>query len=65
MRIMGLDVGEKRIGIAISDQMGWTAQGHSVLVRGKLQDDLKKVAGLCAVLPSVLFCVPYRFNPAG
>jgi len=48
MRIMGLDVGEKRIGVAISDQMGWTAQGHSVLVRGKLQDDLKKVAGLCA-----------------
>ena len=48
MRIMGLDVGEKRIGIAISDQMGWTAQGHSVLVRGKLQDDMNHLAGLCA-----------------
>ena len=48
MRIMGLDVGEKRIGVAISDQMGWTAQGHSVLVRGKPHDDLDKLAKLCA-----------------
>jgi putative holliday junction resolvase len=27
MRIMGLDVGTKTIGIAVSDMMGWTAQG--------------------------------------
>lgn len=27
MRIMGLDVGTKTIGVAISDEMGWTAQG--------------------------------------
>jgi RNAse H-fold protein YqgF len=44
---MGLDVGEKRIGIAISDPMGWTAQGHSVLVRGKLQNDIEHLAQLC------------------
>jgi putative Holliday junction resolvase len=44
---MGLDVGTKRIGIAISDPMGWTAQGHSVLTRGKLNDDLKHLASLC------------------
>ena len=48
MRIMGLDVGEKRIGIAISDPMGWTAQGHSVLIRGKPQNDLEHLAGLCS-----------------
>ena len=35
MRIMGLDVGEKRIGIALSDEMGWTAQAHSVLTRNE------------------------------
>jgi putative Holliday junction resolvase len=44
---MGLDVGEKRIGIAISDPMGWTAQGHSVLNRGKLKNDLEHLACLC------------------
>ncbi|MDE1548403.1 Holliday junction resolvase RuvX [Jeotgalibaca caeni] len=27
MRIMGLDVGSKTVGVAMSDLMGWTAQG--------------------------------------
>ncbi|MGX6961530.1 Holliday junction resolvase RuvX [Vagococcus xieshaowenii] len=27
MRIMGLDVGSKTVGVAISDRLGWTAQG--------------------------------------
>ena len=27
MRILGLDVGSKTVGVAISDPMGWTAQG--------------------------------------
>jgi len=47
MRIMGLDVGVKRIGIAISDPMGWTAQGHSVLHRGQLSTDLDALARIC------------------
>lgn len=47
MRIMGLDVGEKRIGIAVSDPMGWTAQGHSVLQRRSLAEDLKSLRKIC------------------
>ncbi len=47
MRIMGLDVGEKRIGIAISDPMGWTAQGHSVLQRTEPEADLNKIQQIC------------------
>ncbi len=31
MRIMGLDVGSKTVGIAISDELGWTAQGIKTL----------------------------------
>ncbi|KIL44495.1 Holliday junction resolvase RuvX [Jeotgalibacillus soli] len=27
MRVMGLDVGTKTVGVAISDALGWTAQG--------------------------------------
>ncbi|WP_188430353.1 Holliday junction resolvase RuvX [Kroppenstedtia guangzhouensis] len=30
---MGLDLGEKRVGVAVSDPMGWTAQGVDVLHR--------------------------------
>lgn len=31
MRIMGLDVGSKTVGIAISDALGWTAQGIEII----------------------------------
>jgi putative Holliday junction resolvase len=27
MRILGLDLGSKTLGVAISDELGWTAQG--------------------------------------
>lgn len=47
MRIMGLDVGEKRIGIALSDPLGWTAQGHSVLHRTNFHADLEKIREIC------------------
>lgn len=33
MRILGLDVGTKTIGIAASDELGWTAQGVETLRR--------------------------------
>lgn len=32
-RILGLDIGEKRIGIAVSDALGMTAQGVETYVR--------------------------------
>ena len=31
MRIMGLDVGTKTIGVAVSDPLGWTAQSNVLL----------------------------------
>jgi putative holliday junction resolvase len=40
MRIGGLDVGDRRIGVAISDEKGWTAQGLHVLTRTSLAADL-------------------------
>lgn len=41
MKVLGLDIGEKRIGIAISDELRYTAQGMRVLNRSGLEDDLK------------------------
>ncbi|MDR5658106.1 Holliday junction resolvase RuvX [Serpentinicella sp. ANB-PHB4] len=46
-RIMGLDVGDKTIGVALSDLMGWTAQGLKTIFRkSKKQDflELKEIA---------------------
>lgn len=31
MKIMGLDVGSKTIGVAVSDELGWTAQGITTI----------------------------------
>lgn len=31
MRIIGLDVGSKTVGVALSDELGWTAQGIETL----------------------------------
>lgn len=31
MRILGLDVGSKTVGVAISDLLGWTAQGVEII----------------------------------
>jgi len=39
MRIMGIDYGDSRIGIAISDPFGWTAQGVETI---KWSDDITK-----------------------
>ncbi|MBP1999030.1 putative Holliday junction resolvase [Paenibacillus shirakamiensis] len=33
MRIIGLDYGDRRIGVAVSDAFGWTAQGLEVIER--------------------------------
>lgn len=40
MKVLGLDIGEKRIGVAVSDELGYTAQGMQVLHRTGLDDDL-------------------------
>ena len=44
MRSMGLDVGEVRIGIALSDQTGLIAQGHATLERSGWDRDLAYLA---------------------
>ncbi len=40
MRILGLDYGEKRIGVAVCDELGLTAQGLPTLVRKTRKHDL-------------------------
>ncbi|HHY60142.1 MAG TPA: Holliday junction resolvase RuvX [Clostridia bacterium] len=46
MRIMGLDVGDKTIGVAVSDPLGLTAQGITTIKRSELAEDLRQVARL-------------------
>jgi putative Holliday junction resolvase len=43
VRILALDVGQKRIGLAISDPLGLTAQGLAVLERQDWDKDLARM----------------------
>lgn len=43
MRILGLDIGTKRIGVAVSDELGWTAQGIMTVLRRNGESDLKQI----------------------
>lgn len=46
MRIMGLDYGDRRIGVAVSDELGWTAQGVDTLEKRRDEGELSKIAEL-------------------
>ena len=46
MRILGLDVGDKTIGIAVSDELFFTAQGVEVIRRTNLEKDFARLSAL-------------------
>jgi len=43
MRFLGLDIGSKRIGLALSDELGITAQGLPTLNRSTPGNDIRKL----------------------
>lgn len=49
MRVMGLDVGSKTVGVAISDELGWTAQGVETIRINEEKYDfgLGRIESLC------------------
>lgn len=51
MRILGLDYGDKTIGVAVSDPFGWTAQGVEIIRRineNEYKKSLSRIAELIA-----------------
>lgn len=46
MRILSLDVGEKNIGVAVSDELGITAQGLGVIKRQNQKKDFSEIRRL-------------------
>lgn len=46
MRILGLDYGDRRIGVAVSDVFGWTAQGLEVVERRRDGAEMQRIADL-------------------
>lgn len=46
MRIMGIDYGDSRVGIAVSDPMGWTAQGLETITEKKQEKVFERLLEL-------------------
>jgi putative holliday junction resolvase len=46
-RILALDLGKKRIGLALSDPLGITAQGLTTLQRTTIREDMAALKELC------------------
>lgn len=62
MKYMSLDVGTKRIGIAVSDEMGITANGLETLKRSETKKDIIKLQNLCSELKieKIVIGIPYN-----
>ncbi len=63
-RILALDVGDKRIGMAISDAIGITAQPVGTLVRSQSPDDFDKIVEAAKKhgAAEILVGLPKRLN---
>jgi putative Holliday junction resolvase len=63
-RVLALDLGQKRIGLAMSDALGLTAQGLDVLRRTTLREDLDRVARVAAERKAsrILVGLPVHMN---
>lgn len=48
MRILGLDVGDRTIGVAISDPLGFTAQGITTIKRKNVETDIEQILEFCS-----------------
>ena len=64
-RILALDVGRKRIGLALSDPLGITAQGLPNLVRKNKRSDLHALTALAAEHEVALFLVGNPLHMSG
>ena len=64
-RVLALDVGRKRIGLALSDPLGITAQGLPNLVRKNKRSDLAELARIAAEHQVAVFLVGNPLHMSG
>lgn len=64
-RIMGLDVGDIRIGVAVSDALGVTAQAVATIQRKGLERDLNGLKTLCDEYAAQRVVIGYPLNMDG
>jgi putative Holliday junction resolvase len=47
-RVLALDLGKKRIGLALSDELGVTAQGLETMERTNIREDLARISKMAS-----------------
>lgn len=64
MRTLGLDIGTRRIGVAISDPMGWTAQPLETVQVHRSGTHLERIAAICQELGvgEIVAGVPFEMD---
>jgi putative holliday junction resolvase len=64
LRILGLDIGSKRIGVALSDELGFTAQGLDTVQSRGVDNDIKAIAELATQYGAteIVVGIPYDMN---
>lgn len=65
MRALALDVGDKTIGVAVSDLLGITAQGIETIRRTSNKDDLKRLGELVGQYEATTFVIGLPKNMDG
>ncbi len=64
-RILALDVGKKRIGLAVSDELGVTAQGLETFERTRIREDLSRLRQLAGDLNVKLLLIGKPLHMSG
>lgn len=64
-RILALDLGKRRIGLALSDPLGLTAQGLPTLERTNIREDLSALASLIEEREVGLILMGYPLHMSG
>lgn len=64
-RVIGLDIGDRRIGVAISDPLGITAAGLEVIDRTNMENDLDKVSQIAERHGAVTVVIGLPLNMDG
>lgn len=66
MRTMGLDVGSKTVGVAVSDPFGWTAQGIEIVKINEAQEEygIERIGELVKIheVTKVVIGLPKNMN---
>ena len=50
MRILGLDLGDKTVGVAVSDALGWTAQGVEIIRRNNPSEHKQRLGRIGQII---------------